>query len=110
MPEITIILKSWRTLSKLGCGIQPHTLKIFPHLLPRLYCTVVISVGLQVGILHSTLEGEIKCPIYIVVMTVALPYGDGTDPAFVCKPVFVDPGCPLRKWRWDGANGADHHH
>ena len=53
----------------------------------------MISVGLQVGILHSTSEGEIKCPIYIVVMAVALPCGDGTDQAFVCKPVFVDDGC-----------------
>ena len=46
-----------------------------------MYCTVVISVGLQVSILHGTVEGEIKCPIYIVVMTVALPCSDGTNPA-----------------------------
>ena len=84
--------------------------KIFPHLLPRVYCTVVISVGLQVVILHGTLEGEIKCPIYIVVMTVALPCSDGTDPAFICKQVFVDAGCPLQRRRWDGAFGADRHH
>ena len=47
---------------------------------------------MQVGILHGTLEGEIKCPKYIVVMKVALPCGDGTDPAFVCKLVFVYDG------------------
>ena len=71
------------------------------------YCEVVISVGLQVGILHGTLEGEIKCPVYIVVMTVALPSGDGADPAFVCKPVFVTDGRCLWRWWWDGADGAN---
>ena len=94
-------------LSKLGCGIQHVREKIFLHLLPRVYCTVVISIGLQVGILHGTSEGEIKCLVYIVVMTVVLPCGDGTDPAFVCKPVFVDAGCRLQRRRWDRALGAD---
>ena len=71
------------------------------------YCTVVISVGLQVGILYGTLEGAIKCPIYIVEMTAALPCGDGTDPAFVCKPVFGDDGRLQWRRRWDGADGSD---
>jgi hypothetical protein len=59
----------------------------------------VISVGLQVGILHGILEGEIKCPVYIVVMTVALPCSGGAGPAFVCKLVFVGNGCRL----WSGS-------
>ena len=81
--------------------------KIFPKLLPRVIIVQLCSVGLHVGILHGTSEGEIKCPVYIVVLTVALPCGDGTDPAFVCKPVFVYNGCPLRRRRWDGAVSAD---
>ena len=74
------------------------------------YCEVVIAVGLQVGILHDISEGEIKCPVYIVATTVALPCSDGANPAFVCKPVFVDDGRRLRRRRWDGADGTNHHH
>jgi hypothetical protein len=37
----------------------------------------VISVGLQVGIPHGTLEGEIKSSLYIVMMTVTLLCNDG---------------------------------
>ncbi len=48
----------------------------------------MISVGLQVGILHGTSEEEIKCPVYIVVMTVALPYHDdgATQYLFASRP------------------------
>ncbi len=34
---------------------------------------------MQVGILHGIMEGGIKCPVYIVVMTVALPCSDDTS-------------------------------
>ncbi len=71
------------------------------------YCEVVIAVGLQVGILNGILEGEIKCPVYIVVMMVALLCSDGTNPAFVCKPVVVDNGRRLRRRRWDGVGGTN---
>ncbi len=81
--------------------------KIIPASPPRVSIVLQLcSVGLQVGILHGTSEGGIKCPVDIVVMTVALPCGDGTDSAFICKPVVYD-GCPLQRRQWDEAVGAD---